>query len=282
MQVRRLLSEARLQLAANDDPAAAPGLEAELLLTRVLGASRAHLFAHPEADVDESDVRAFRALVKRRANGEPLAYIIGEQEFWSLTLAVNPSVLIPRPETELLVELALERLPTDAPLRIADIGTGSGAIALALASERPTAELHAVDISADALDTARENALRLDIGNIKFYEGAWCEPLMGPFDLILSNPPYVDEDDEHLAQGDLRFEPRMALTPGADPLAAFKAIEAGASARLHTGGWLLFEHGFEQGEAVRALLTATGWERIQTHRDLANRERVTLAQKGAA
>jgi release factor glutamine methyltransferase len=279
VQLRRLLSEARLRLAANDDPAAAPALEAELLLGRVIDASRAHLFAHPEAVVSDEDVRAYRELVARRARGEPLAYITGEQEFWSLTLAVNESVLIPRPETEHLVELALERLPAAGPVRVADIGTGSGAIALALGSERPAAEVHAVDISAGALATARGNATRLGIGNVTFQEGRWCEPLTGRFDMIVSNPPYVDENDAHLDRGDLRFEPRLALTPGADPLSAFRAIAAGAAERLDAGGWLLFEHGFEQGEAVRGLLTAAGWRDVETHKDLAGRERVTLARK---
>ncbi len=278
MQLRRLLSEARLRLAANDDPAAAPALEAELLLGRVLGASRAHLFAHPQEVVSDEDVRAYRALVARRARGEPLAYITGEQEFWSLTLAVNESVLIPRPETEHLVELALERLPAADAVRVADIGTGSGAIALALAGERPTAEVHAVDISAEALATARGNATRLGIGNVTFHEGRWCEPLTGRFDMIVSNPPYVDENDAHLEQGDLRFEPRLALTPGADPLSAFRAIAAGAAERLDADGWLLFEHGFGQGEAVRGLLDANRWRDIETHKDLAGRERVTLAR----
>lgn len=277
--IRRLLDAFRLELAANDDPGAAPALEAEVLLAQALGVDRAHLYAHPSAPVPPETERAVRARVRRRAAGEPLAYITGEQEFWSLPLEVTPDVLIPRPETEHLVALALDRIPPGAAARVADIGTGSGAIALAIASERPSAELHAVDVSDAALAVARRNARKLGLGNVTFHGGPWCAPLEGAFDLIASNPPYVRADDPHLRQGDLRFEPRIALTPGDDELAAFRAIAAGARARLVPDGWLLFEHGFEQAPAVRALLQGEGWRAVESYRDLARRERVTAARR---
>lgn len=285
--LRRILADARLRLAANDDAAAAPRLEAELLICHVLGVDRAHCFAHPEQIISDRDARAFRSLVRRRARGEPLAYITGVQEFWSLDLEVSPAVLIPRPETELLVKLALDRLTVQAPAgagtarRVADIGTGSGAIALAIARERPDVEVHAVDISPDALEVARRNAERTGLSRVSFHEGSWCAPLTGRFEVIVSNPPYVHAEDEHLEVGDLRFEPRIALTPGKDDLVAFRSIAEEASARLVPGGWLLFEHGFEQGKRVRELLAAKGWVSIETRRDLAQRERVTLAQRPA-
>ena len=278
LSLRQLLVRGRQALEANDDPAAAPRLEAELLLAGCLGVDRAYLFAHADDPVPDKAAEAFHTLAARRARGEPLAYITGEQEFWSLSLKVNPSVLIPRPETELLVELALERLAPDRVIRVADIGTGSGAIALAIAGERPRAEVHAVDLSPEALEVARENARRLGTGNVTFHEGSWCEPLKGGFDLVVSNPPYVRSDDAHLHAGDLRFEPRMALTPGEDEFVAFRAIGEGAAERLRPGGWLLLEHGFEQGEAIRELLAQRGWEAIETHRDLAGNERVTLGR----
>jgi release factor glutamine methyltransferase len=277
--VRRLLESARLKLAANDDPGAAPALEAELLLARALKVDRAYLYAHPATEIGADLARRFQALVRRRARGEPLAYITGEQEFWSLPLSVTPDVLIPRPETEHLVERALERLSEGGSARVADIGTGSGAIALAIASERPAASVHAVDVSEAALAVARDNARRLGLDNVRFHLGSWCAPLEGQFDLVASNPPYVRDGDPHLEQGDLRFEPRIALTPGSDELAAFRSIADGARERLRPGGWLLFEHGFEQGPAVRALLERRGWRSVASYRDLARRERVTAARR---
>ena len=278
MNLRRLLETARFELAANEDAAASPRLEAELLLAQILGVDRAHLFAHAEDIAPDEAITIFERLVARRARGEPLAYITEEQEFWSLPLRVSPAVLIPRPETELLVELALERLPPARAARVADIGTGSGAIALAIASERPAIELHAVDLSHEALEVARGNATTLGLRNVTFHEGSWCEPLTGEFDMVVSNPPYVRADDEHLQTGDLRFEPRLALTPGDDEHAAFRAIADGAAERLVPGGWLIFEHGFEQGAAVRQLLLDRGWEAVETRKDLARKDRATLAR----
>lgn len=277
--VRGLLEALRHALAASEDPGAAPALEAELLLARALGVDRAQLYAHPSAPVPPEVERSVRALVARRAAGEPMAYITGVREFWSLPLEVTPDVLIPRPETEHLVALALERIAPRAAARVADIGTGSGAIALAIASERPCAELHAVDVSDAALAVARRNARRLGLGNVRFHRGNWCAPLGGAFDLIASNPPYVRADDPHLRRGDLRFEPRIALTPGEDELAAFRAIASGAEDRLKPDGWLLFEHGADQGPALRALLADGGWRAVTSCRDLSRRERVTAARR---
>jgi release factor glutamine methyltransferase len=277
----QLLHDGRQILEDVHNPASAPRLEAELLLARSLNERRGYLFAHADDPAPESATKTFHRLIDRRARGEPIAYITGEQEFWSLPLKVNESVLIPRPETELLVELALERLPVEQEARVADIGTGSGAIALAIASERPRAEVHAVDLSPEALDVARCNAERLGLGSISFHHGSWCEPLHGDFDMVISNPPYVRSDDAYLQTGDLRFEPRVALTPGDDEFLAFRSIARGAGEHLRAGGWLLFEHGFDQGEAVRALLAGQGWNAVETVRDLAERERVTFGRQPA-
>jgi len=282
VDIRRHLAAARERLAGTDDPGASPRLEAELLLARTLEVSRSFLFAHPEQEVPFQRAEAFRALVRRRADGEPLAYITGEQEFWSLPLAVNPDVLIPRAETERLVEVALTHLPEHAPQRVADIGTGSGAIALALARERPLAEVLGTDISPAAVETARDNARRLALVNVRFALGAWCAPLEGErWDLVVSNPPYLAQDDPHLARGDCRFEPRNALTPGPDALAAYRAIIHGAAPLLRPGGGLLFEHGPDQGAAVRALLLEADFEAVETRQDLLGHDRVTGGRRSA-
>lgn len=280
--LRQLLREAQQTLERSGHPSSAPRLEAELLLAHCLGKDRSYLYAHAEEPGASDVVEAFQALIGRRATGEPVAYLTGEQEFWSLPLKVNPAVLIPRPETERLVELVLERLPNDRASRVADIGTGSGAISLAITRERPLAEVHAVDLSEAALGVARNNARRLSVDTIAFHLGHWCEPLMeslGAFDAVVSNPPYVKSGDPHLETGDLRFEPQLALTPGDDALVAFREISSGAEALLRPGGWLLFEHGFDQGKAVQALLAERGWSAVHTESDLAGLERVTLAQK---
>ena len=259
-------------------PGSAPALEAELLLARVLSTSRSFLYAHPEQALPERHANDFRQLLLRRLRGEPVAYLTGEREFWSLPLRVTPEVLIPRVETELLVETALRLLPAHQGLRIADLGCGSGAIALALARERPRAEVHATDISPGAIAVAQDNQARLGITNLSLHLGSWCEPLAGRFELIASNPPYVAERDPHLALGDCRFEPRLALTPGGDGLAALRAIARSAPACLAPGGWLLMEHGLDQGPAVRALLMAEGFAGIETLPDLAGCERVTMGR----
>ncbi|MGN6728541.1 MAG: peptide chain release factor N(5)-glutamine methyltransferase [Rhodanobacteraceae bacterium] len=264
-------------------------VEAELLLIHVLGVSRAWLVAHAEDEIGDEKRAAFEALIMRRARGEPIAYLTGSRGFHALDLRVTPDVLIPRAETELLVELALERIPRAtshmAPdsvslhpgYRIADLGTGSGAIALAIARARPDARLLATDASEAALKIARDNARRLDLANVEFAQGDWCAALgdAGDFDLIVSNPPYIAEGDRHLREGDLRFEPRVALASGPDGLAAIRTIVRDGRAHLRPGGWLLLEHGFEQGAAVRGLLEQAGYREVFTECDLERRERAS-------
>lgn len=263
-----------------DAATALPGVEgrheAELLLLHVLGKPRSWLFAHATDPVADTDMAAFHALLARRVAGEPVAYLLGHRGFWTLDLAVSPATLIPRPETELLVELALARLPAGTALAVADLGTGSGAIALALASERPQADVTATDLSAAALDVARGNAARNGLARVRFVQGAWFAPLQGMrFDLIASNPPYIASNDPHLQQGDLRHEPATALASGIDGLDDIRLIVAGAGAHLLPGGWLLIEHGWDQGAAIRALFEHAGFEQVHTERDLEQRDRVT-------
>ena len=251
--------------------------EAEWLLSHVLCKSRSWLYSHGDDVLDTATVGCFDSLIARRIAGEPIAYLIGRRGFWQFDLQVTPATLIPRPETELLVELALDRIAEDRPLRVADLGTGSGAIALALAYERPNAQVVATDASAAALAIARGNAHALALGNIEFRHGNWLAPLLGEhFDLIASNPPYIAEVDAHLDQGDLRFEPRDALASGADGLDAIRVIASASPGHLLPGGWLLIEHGWEQGAAVRALLGAAGFIEVHTARDLERRARVSF------
>lgn len=254
-------------------------VDAEWLLLHVLQQSHGWLFAHRDDPLPPAAADAFDALVRRRMDGEPVAYLTGTRGFWSLVLEVDSAVLVPRPETELLVELALARLSADEPLRVADLGTGSGAIALAIAHERPRARMVAVDASVAALDLAARNARRLGLQNVDFRPGDWCEPLRGEhYDLVASNPPYIASGDPHLSQGDLRFEPAMALASGADGLDAIRRIVRDAPAHLAPHGWLLIEHGWEQGAAVRALMQEAGLCDIATHQDLERRDRVTLGR----
>lgn len=250
--------------------------EAAILLAHALGVDRAWLIAHGSDPLSTEAAVRFEALIARRAAGEPVAYLTSRRGFHALELAVSPAVLIPRPETELLVELALERMPVDHPLAVLDLGTGSGAIALAVAAARPRARVTATDASAAALAVARTNAERLGLANVEFINGSWWAPLAGRrFDLVLSNPPYIADCDPHLAVGDLRFEPRSALAAGPDGLDDLRIIAAGACSHLEAGGWLLVEHGFDQGAAVRALFTEAGLGSAATYRDLEGRDRVT-------
>lgn len=255
---------------------------AALLLAHVLGRSRGWLYAHGDDALDAGDAARFDALVARRAAGEPVAYLTGSRGFWTMDLVVTPDTLIPRADTERLVELALQRLPPEASPRVVDLGTGSGAIALAIARERPRAQVRATDRSAAALEVARGNAATLGLDNVAFVEGDWLEPLGSErFDLIASNPPYIASDDAHLARGDLRFEPHAALASGADGLDAIRTITATAGAHLRPGGWLLLEHGWEQGPAVRARLSAAGFVDVATETDIESRDRVTLGRWNA-
>ena len=247
-------------------------LDAELLLAHVLDVSRANVIARDERELTPEEQGDFERLLARRVAGEPLAYLTGSREFWSLELEVTKDVLVPRPETELLVEWGLAL----APASVLDLGTGSGAIALALAKELPRASVTAVDVSVAALAVARANARRLGVASVEFRAGSWFDGL-GAFDLVVSNPPYVAENDPHLA--DLKFEPALALTSGVDGLDALREIVAQAPRHLGPGGWLLVEHGGTQGPAVRELFRMAGFGSIETRRDLAGLERATGGQR---
>ena len=250
-------------------------LDAELLLEYVTGLSRTDFRAAPERELPAAAGWSFQQLLRRRLQGEPVAYIRGHQEFWSLLLEVSPAVLIPRPETELVVERALAALRPDAK-ELADLGTGSGAIALAVASERPSLQITAVDVSAEALEIARRNAARLQLGNVRFERGSWFAPLTGRrFDVVAANPPYIARGDADLAQNVSRFEPEIALIAGNSGLEAIEQIAAQAGAHLRPGGWLILEHGWTQAGAVRDRLVRSGFTHVRSHADLAGHERVT-------
>ncbi|WP_313415301.1 peptide chain release factor N(5)-glutamine methyltransferase [Stenotrophomonas sp.] len=277
--LRQVVAEASARLGGVD-----ARHEAELLLLHVLDRPRSWLFAHATDPLAVADQAAFEALLARRVAGEPVAYLTGRRGFWTLDLEVDPATLIPRPETELLVELALDRLPQGHALQLADLGTGSGAIALALASERPQAQVLATDASPGALAVAARNAARHELGNVRFAEGGhdWYGPLQGArFDLIASNPPYIASDDPHLARGDLRFEPATALASGVDGLDDIRRIVDGGKAHLLPGGWLLIEHGWDQGAAIRVLFDTAGFAEVQTVQDLEQRDRITLGRRPA-
>lgn len=257
-----------------------PVLDAEILLAHVLGRPRAFLRAHADDAVPPADHDRFRSLLTRRLAGEPVAYLTGKREFWSLDLEVGPGVLVPRPETELLVETALDAMADRPAPQILDLGVGSGAIAIALAVEMPFARIAAVDASAAALEVARRNAARAGVENIEFLRGDWYQPLAGRrFDAIIANPPYLAADDPHLPA--LAHEPAGALVAGPTGLEALAEITAGARERLSPGGVIILEHGCAQGAAVRGMCARAGLEAIQTHRDLAGLERATLARRPA-
>jgi len=265
-----LLHAARRRIDPND---------AVLLLAHVLDKPRSWLFAHGDVELPAEAIARFKALITRREHGEPVAYLTGISGFYGLELIVTPDTLIPRPETELLIDLALMRLPTDTPARVLELGVGCGAIAIAIARARPKSHVTATDVSPGALKVARANAQRLGIRNLDFLESDWYAALdTQQFDLIVSNPPYIAAHDPHLDQGDLRFEPRTALTPEGDGLDALRRIITTAPAHLIFGGWLLLEHGFGQGLAVRELLVGRGFVGVGTQRDLGQRERVGMGQ----
>ncbi|MBW5802973.1 peptide chain release factor N(5)-glutamine methyltransferase [Coxiella endosymbiont of Ornithodoros amblus] len=256
-----------------------PRLDAELLLEYILKKSRADLFAYPEIQLISSQQKTLSAYVKRRLKGEPIAYILGQKEFWSLNLKVISDVLIPRPETEMLVEWILKNLPKDAKLRIADLGTGSGAVALAIAVERPYWTIDASDNSQTALKIAEINAKQHEIKNCNFYHGEWCQALpRRDYHAIVGNPPYISDNDQHLQQ--LKHEPREALAAGSDGLSAIKIIIHEARSYLVDGGWLLLEHGYDQAEKIMTLLQAAGYREIADRRDLAGLSRMVAARRG--
>lgn len=275
LSLRAAFERARAALAVSS---ATASLDAEVLVRQAGGATRAELMTHPERPLSAPACAELARLVARRRRGEPVAYIAGRREFWSLDLQVSPATLIPRPETELLVERALARIPSSGAWSVADLGTGSGAVALAIAHERPAARVVATDCSETALAVARANARRLGLLRVEFCSGSWLAPLHGRrLHMIVSNPPYVRADDAHLLTGDVRFEPRTALVGGADGLEAIRQIVAAAPAHLSRAGWLLLEHGFDQGADVRALLAGAAYRDIRTYRDLAGNDRVTEA-----
>ena len=254
-------------------------LDAEILLARIIDMPRSYLFAHPEDELDELSFERFCALLERRAGGEPMAYIMGTREFWSRDLIVNAATLVPRPETELLVDLALREIPRKAEWRVLDLGTGSGAIAIALASERMLCRITATDVSAAALTVAQENARHLCLGNVDFVLGNWTEPVRERrFNVIVSNPPYIRADDTALRK--LRHEPAAALVAGPDGLDAIRILASDCGAILEENGVLLVEHGAEQQTDVAAILRASGWSEIVGHNDYAGLPRVTLARRG--
>jgi release factor glutamine methyltransferase len=272
--VRRLRAASAAQ-----GPGATPELDAELLLAHVFGTTRARLRSHPEVAGSPAEAKRYVELIERRAVGEPLAYVIGQRDFWSLRLAVTPAVLVPRPETELLVERALAVRPEEVG-RVVDLGTGSGAIALALAAERPAWQVAATDVSEEALAVARSNAESLNLQRVQFLRGRWFEPLSGrSFHLIVSNPPYVAANDPAMQDPALRHEPRGALTPGLDAMADLRAIIESAPDYLERDGWLLLEHGSDQAADVARELVARGLRHVRSHRDLAGHERMTEAQR---
>jgi release factor glutamine methyltransferase len=255
-------------------------IEARILLAHVVARDRAWLAAHGDSELTSDQEKTFAALARRRHGGEPIAYLTGRREFYGLDLEITPDVLIPRPETELLVELALMRIGKAETARVLDLGSGSGAVALAIASQRAAVHVLGADISSAAVALARRNAERLRIANTEFIESDWFERVpQGEFALIAANPPYVAETDPHLSEGDLRFEPAGALRGGADGLRAIRAIVANASGYLASAGWLLFEHGHDQADAVQTLLRDAGFTDVGSRRDLAGIARVTFGRR---
>lgn len=271
------LAQAQQHLTAVSDSAR---LDAELLLAQVLQQSREYLHTWPERPLTPAQDEAFTTLIYKRRDGWPVAYLLGHQAFWTLDLLVTPATLIPRPETELLVETVLQLGKPDQPQTILDLGTGSGAIALAIAREQPHWQIHAVDVSNEALDIARSNAQRHQIHNITFHHSNWLASLPGDLraDIIVSNPPYIAKRDPHLQQGDVRFEPATALVAGVDGLNAIRTILATCHGHLQNNGWLLIEHGYDQAHAVAQLFSLQDFTQIQQHTDLAGHIRVSYGQ----
>jgi release factor glutamine methyltransferase len=275
--IRTALNQAAHSLAAVSESSA---LDAEVLLAFVLGKERSFLRAWPEKQLDDEQLARYRRLIEKRTSGAPIAYLVGKREFWSRDFQVNAAVLIPRPETELLVELALGSAPENTPLQLLDLGAGSGIIAITLAAERPATEVLGVDICAAALRIAQTNAARLGVKNVRFLRSDWFAQIPpSVFDIIVGNPPYIAPGDPHLRQGDVRFEPQGALVSAQQGLGDIARIVAGAKVYLKPDGHLLLEHGYDQQDAVQSLFRQQGYAQIRTHCDLAGQPRITAAQK---
>ena len=275
MRLDAAIADAVKRLTVSSDSAR---LDAEILLCQTIDMPRSYLFAHPEDELDDLTRERFESLLARRIDGEPMSYITGVREFWSHELLVSPATLVPRPETELLVELALREIPREAEWRIVDLGTGSGAIAISIAGERPLCEITATDASGEALAIAAENVRQADLGNVSCIMGDWTKPVAARrFDLIISNPPYVRNDDEALQN--LRHEPLSALASGDDGLDDIRILARDCVAILADDGWLMLEHGADQQEDVASILEAEGWVDVACHNDLAGRPRVTVARQ---
>lgn len=274
--IQQTINQAISLLANTSDSAR---LDAELLLAYVLQQSRTWLHTWPDKTISKEQQQSFQQLLSRRHQGEPIAHIVGEQEFWSIKLKVTADTLIPRADTERLVELALERIPEQSFWNIADLGTGSGAIALAIAKERPSCEVVATDQSMKALTIAEENAHINKLNNIRFVRSSWFDNLNNhPFDMIVSNPPYIAENDPHLSQGDVRFEPGSALTSGTTGLDDLSLLINKAPGYLKPGGWLLLEHGYDQADSVITLMQKAGFQHCEDFKDYAGNPRVAVAQ----
>jgi len=278
LNIRAVLAQTAARL---DDVSESGRLDAEILLARAIDMPRSYLFAHPDDTIDDAAIERLEKTVQQRLAGDPMAYITGVKEFWSLELMVSPATLVPRPETEILVDHTLRQIPLDAEWRILDLGTGSGAIALAIASDRPLCEVTAVDISADALAVAQQNARQLMIGNISFLEGNWIEPVAGQrFDVICSNPPYVSEGDEALKA--LAAEPMLALLAGSGGLDAIELLARDCVSIIADNGLLFLEHGATQKDQVAEILKSYGWTSIQCYDDYAGHPRVTCAHSSSS
>jgi release factor glutamine methyltransferase len=274
--IATLLREALPLLSDNSDSAA---LDAEILLCLALKKPRSHLRAWPDRKPEPEQIRYFQALLQQRRQGTPIAYLTGRREFWSRDFQVTPDVLIPRPETELLIEISLTLLPKDQPARLIDLGTGSGIIAITLATELPQAEVTATDLSLAALTIAQRNAAEHRTDHIRFLHSDWFASVpSATFDLVISNPPYIAENDSHLKQGDVRFEPRTALTAPSQGLADIRTIAAEARRYLRIGGHLLIEHGYDQEQAVQSIFRFMGYDNVRTYKDLSGQPRATYGR----
>ncbi len=258
-------------------------LEAEILLCKVMVKDRTFLRAWPDKELTTEQLDSYRSLLQERKQGKPVAYILGSREFWSREFQVSPEVLIPRPDTELLIEISLTLIPENRPCKVIDLGTGSGVIAVTLAAERPDAQVSACDLSIAALQIAKANAIKHKVKHIQFYQSNWFDNIPdGKFNLIVSNPPYIAKDDEHLSQGDLPFEPKLALIAGQEGLSDIGLITETARNRLELGGYLLVEHGYNQQDAVQSIFKTLGYYNVQTHIDLSGQPRVTSGQYPAS